>query len=61
VDVDGRVIDARVVSATPAGVFDQAAVTAARKWRFEPVVRDGRPIEATVTTTIRFRPDQAQR
>ncbi len=61
VDVEGRVIDARVLSSTPAAVFDQAAVNAARKWRFEPVVRDGSPIEASVMTTIRFRPDQAQR
>jgi protein TonB len=61
VDTAGRVADAQVISGTPAGVFDQAAVNAVRKWRFEPVVRDGRPIEASVATTIRFKPDDAQR
>jgi len=61
VDTEGRVVGAQVLSATPAGVFDQAAVNAVRKWRFEPVVKGGRPIEASVATTIRFQPDDAQR
>jgi protein TonB len=61
VDTAGRVAAAQVVSATPPDVFDQAAVDAVRKWRFEPVMRDGRPIEASIATTIRFRPDDAQR
>lgn len=59
VDTQGRVSDAQVLAATPAGVFDQAAVNAVRKWRFEPIVREGRAIEASVTTTISFRPDDA--
>ncbi|GHA73897.1 energy transducer TonB [Cognatilysobacter bugurensis] len=32
---DGRVANARVVSAEPAGVFDRAALAAASRWRFE--------------------------
>jgi protein TonB len=61
VDTQGRVADAQVLSGTPPGVFDQAAVNAVRKWRFEPVVKGGRAIEASVATTIRFQPDDAQR
>jgi protein TonB len=61
VDTQGRVADAQVLSGTPPGVFDQAAVNAVRKWRFEPVVKGGRPIEASGATTIRFQPDDAQR
>lgn len=61
VDTTGRVVDASVDSATPAGVFDQAALNAVRKWRFEPIVKGGRPIEASVVTTIRFKPEEAQR
>lgn len=33
---DGRVRDARVVSADPAGVFDDSALAALRGWRFAP-------------------------
>ena len=34
--MDGRVRDARIVSADPAGVFDAAALAALRGWRFAP-------------------------
>jgi TonB family protein len=61
VDTTGRVTAAQILAATPPQVFDQAALDAVRKWRFEPVIRDGRPIEASIATTIRFRPDDAQR
>jgi protein TonB len=57
VDTSGRVAEVQVLSANPPGVFEQAAVTAVRKWRFEPVMANGRAIEAGVTTTISFRPD----
>ena len=33
---DGRIRDARIVSADPAGVFDAAALAALRGWRFAP-------------------------
>jgi TonB family protein len=59
VDTTGRVAEVLVLSASPAGVFDQAAVNAVRKWRFEPVIKDGRAIEASIATTILFRPDDA--
>ena len=61
VDTEGRVVDAQVLSASPAQVFDEAAVNAVRKWRFEPVVKDGRRVEASIATTIRFQPEDAQR
>lgn len=57
VDTSGRVAEVQVLSANPPGVFEQAAVNAVRKWRFEPVMRNGRAIEAGVATTISFRPD----
>ncbi len=34
VNRDGRVINARVVDAEPEDIFDQAALTAVRSWRF---------------------------
>ncbi|WP_024889434.1 energy transducer TonB [Luteimonas huabeiensis] len=51
---DGRVAQARVVSAEPAGVFDRAALAAAAQWRFEATGR----IHAT-TRTLRFSLDEA--
>ena len=38
---DGRVADVSVVASAPEGVFDEAAVAAARQWRFEPRVAPG--------------------
>ena len=36
VDADGNVVNAHVVEATPAGVFDRAALSAIEAWRFAP-------------------------
>ncbi len=54
VSVDGRVINARVVRADPADVFDDAALSSVRSWRFNPALVDGVPratqdVESTVT------------
>jgi len=35
-------------------VFDKAAVTAVKRWRYEPVKVNGAPVEIPVRTTIRF-------
>jgi beta-lactamase regulating signal transducer with metallopeptidase domain len=35
--------------------LEKAAVDAVRQWRFEPVVRDGAPVEAKMTVVINFR------
>jgi TonB family protein len=49
---DGTVADAKVVKGIPE--LNKAATDAARKWKFEPVVIDGKNVEALVTMTIRF-------
>lgn len=36
IEPDGSVSAPRLVSASPAGVFDEAAIAAAKRWRFEP-------------------------
>jgi len=41
---DGRVEDAHIVAAQPAGVFDDAALRYVRERRYEPLRRDGQPI-----------------
>ena len=55
VSIDGRVIDARVDRAEPAGVFEEAALSAVRSWRYNPAIRDGEPIAVSnVVSTVRF-------
>ena len=46
---DGSVTGARVVRATPPRVFDREALSAVKRWRFQPV---GSPV--TTRRTIGF-------
>jgi len=51
----GSVRDARVVAADPVGVFDDAALTAIGRWRYNPRVVNGVPIERVgMQTQIEF-------
>jgi TonB family protein len=45
VGADGSVTRARVVSASPPGVFEGATLEAIQKWKFQPQLVDGKPIE----------------
>ncbi len=51
----GTVKDVRAVDADPKGVFEEAALDAATKFRYKPRTKDGQPIEvAGVQNLIRF-------
>ncbi|MCY4130582.1 MAG: energy transducer TonB [Gammaproteobacteria bacterium] len=39
----GEVSNVRVISSSPAGVFDEAAIKFVRTWRFQPQKRSGSP------------------
>ncbi len=54
VRTDGTVSDITVAGAEPAGVFEAAALSAVRKWRYEPVQRNGQPVEQRAKLRIRF-------
>lgn len=54
VAADGRTRDARIISAIPPGVFEDAARRAVRNARYEPATRDGEPISAVATMTVKF-------
>jgi len=54
VDNAGAVRNPRVVSANPAGVFDDAAMRAIEKWRYQPKLDAGRPVESRLRFTFRF-------
>ncbi|MEM1433972.1 MAG: energy transducer TonB [Pseudomonadota bacterium] len=56
----GTVADPEVVRAAPPGVFDEAALTAIRQFRYRPQLKDGTPVAVpAVISTIRFRLDEA--
>lgn len=58
-DATGQVHAARILSATPKGVFDEAALAIARGSRLSPAWRDGEPIPATALLAIPFAPERA--
>lgn len=54
VAADGRVTGVQVEEATPPGVFEANAVAAAWQWRFEPELRDGRPVAGRQRVPVTF-------
>ena len=54
VRTDGSVGDVTVAGADPAGIFESAAMVAVRKWRYEPMQREGRAVEQRVRVRISF-------
>lgn len=58
VAADGSVSDARVEKSQPAGVFDQATLDAVRQWKFEPAIKDGRPVAGRVRVPVDFAMDE---
>ena len=44
VDAGGEVTNLRVVRAQPQGVFEQSALQAVSRWRFQPPSRNGEPV-----------------
>jgi TonB family protein len=53
VDETGRVIDARVIKTT-SEVFNQAAIDAAFRCRFEPALQADRPVRSRIVLPFRF-------
>lgn len=54
IDANGAVQDAVVVDADPPGVFDEAALQTARRYRFTPARRGSEAVATTLQQTIRF-------
>ena len=52
IDTAGKVTDVRVVRSVPP--FDEAAVTAARRWEYEPSVVGGHPSPVRLTVPVTF-------
>jgi TonB family protein len=52
IDVNGRVARIAVLRSIP--LLDQAAVDAVRQWVYEPMIIDGKPRPAVLTTSVQF-------
>jgi periplasmic protein TonB len=53
VGADGEVLEARVIQGLGHGL-DQAAVAAAKRWKFNPALRCGKPVESRHVVSMRF-------
>jgi TonB family protein len=54
VNARGDVVNARVIR-TDDDIFNEAALTAARQWKFTPAVLKGEPVAVWVSIPFRFR------
>lgn len=54
VQTNGTVDQVEVRNASPADVFDDAAVRAVRQWRFEPVEKNGERVEQRAMVRLKF-------
>jgi TonB family protein len=54
VDVEGRVVEARVVTRAGHG-FDESALSAIRRYRFSAAQREGRNVRVRMPWTVQFR------
>lgn len=54
IDVDGSIEAAKVIQSSPSGVFDAAALSGIRSWRFAPGKYQGKPVKVWAKQKIRF-------
>ncbi|HAI47538.1 MAG TPA: peptidase [Stenotrophomonas sp.] len=54
VDATGTVGDVRVLSSTPAGVFDEASIAAAKRWTFTPARRNGTAVASALKIPMTY-------
>ena len=54
IDVDGSIEAAKVLQSSPPGVFDAAALSGIRSWRFAPGKYQGKPVKVWAKQKVRF-------
>jgi TonB family protein len=54
ITTDGRIRDLSVLESEPGETFDQAAMDAVEKWRFEPVIENGVAVEKRTAVRLAF-------
>jgi protein TonB len=55
VKADGKVADIEVVTANPPQTFDRAAISALRRWRYEPRREDGVAVDSRTRVRLEFK------
>lgn len=60
VNAEGRPANVTVIDSTPAGVFDEVSLAAARQWTFEPAISNGRPVAAALRIPLTFQWDETE-
>jgi TonB family protein len=59
IGTDGSVVQAQIISGHP--MLSREALLSVSKWRYQPVVQDGSPVEVATTVTVEFKlSDQPQ-
>lgn len=54
ITTDGSVRDIEIVNAEPPDIFDNAVIRAVERWKFPPVMVDGKPVEKRARQDIKF-------
>ena len=54
VDRDGGVVSVEVEKSSGHRLLDRAAVRAAKRWRFRPALKNGKPVAERYTRVVRF-------
>jgi len=55
----GTVQDPKVLDSSPPGVFEQTTLRAVRRWRYNPMIVDGKPVSRTERIKLTFKPPRA--
>jgi protein TonB len=50
----GQVIDVQIIDHAKNSMFDEATIDAIRKWRFRPMIQDGKPVEVVHELAVNF-------
>lgn len=53
----GQVLDAKVLSSNPTGVFENSALEAIFKWKFEPAISEGKAVATKIKQKVNFELD----
>ncbi len=56
IETDGTVKNVIVLNAEPKGVFEANTMQAVRRWRYKPVLENGKAVEARSRVRLRFTP-----